>query len=1015
MKTFLTTALIAAFILNPMMPNPSAHGAYSPLTADSFQSAERRQKVQNALYASMFEDSVTSTQRYEKLAIIALLNRAYEANPSVVEGNDFASTMIRTFEDWAPSSQPDDPYDVFKSAQNLMKSTGAIAKFLPGLDFVFEVIAADNARYRRQFESAIPENAFDQTPSLQEVLRAQAALAANNSRNPGFRATLVNINLDLFGDVDPSSSPEKMLASNPVFAEKNEIGALMKEVLAGRADLSDLRGAAEKHAQEVSSAIQGLRNDVADLGKKTDSLVEAILANSKAEQARNQKLILEAQRLSNTQNAMILLAQFSAFMGDTKTAQRIEIVSTVAVSVYSSINNYIVSSSDLGNAANTMSSAALTGNLLAAGIQLFSLFNSAQSPDQALLNQMRALQEQMADISSLLINRFARIDQRLAFIHSDMILELNRAQGDLTHTKSLVKEAIAALQGQYRKLNLLERRLMLGVRDGFNRPFVEAQLNCLKNPSFQTSKAKHNQTKECLDTFHAFATQHSRDRVSTTPSVDPVGRTFQQLATDLEATPEDLDASWSQLKRLASHLYRYPLLPGAQNLANPSEWEEASRSYLSLLESAGDYRKHVGINGLLEVQAAGLELNALSEAITRASRTGTFQESYDGSLIHAVSEQYRNTLKDVSKMAQSILDHAKVGLKGYQASSDIEATDRPEFDGNIKKCESFSWSDKPLRKQLSPSAYDLIQEDRQGHTFDKFVISTHFSEEIAHATRMVAHLGLEGSTTYSACVNSIGWESVSLCKGERKGNSKFAYCGFPSVTFHIELGPHVVLSKTLTGDQVVFLKGEYSSRIVHGEYRETERYTSIKKLSKPVKRLLLGSSPPFDAEGKQPLAARHEGMIKQLKANSRAAATDAILSSQLFDELTVHAKMLKLLVTMGLPRSIDESDALRTLIAGSEQLIEGDELKAAHVKDLRSFTTIGSDGSVELKRLQAFDQVMGSIYDSGKASQTHPRVANILKWVEMAKDALVKELPKRTIAEVIRFVRSALDASRGFK
>jgi len=98
-----------------------------------------------------------------------------------------------------------------------------------------------------------------------------------------------------------------------------------------------------------------------------------------------------------------------------------------------------------------MTAAALTGNYVLAGIQLFSMFSNKPGPsaEQILMDAIAEIGKQIQDLGLQMHQRFNFIDFRLSQIHSDLLREFNKVHQGL----AMVYQQSVAIRQQLESLN----------------------------------------------------------------------------------------------------------------------------------------------------------------------------------------------------------------------------------------------------------------------------------------------------------------------------------------------------------------------------------------------------------------------------------------------------------------------------------------------------------------------------------------------------------------------------------
>lgn len=164
-----------------------------------------------------------------------------------------------------------------------------------------------------------------------------------------------------------------------------------------------------------------------------------------------------------------------------KLAQQIDVLSRSHHRVAESYVGYAGVVADLGKAPNLppgsakMASTVLTGQLLGATAELFSLYGNRQAPDQSLVGNLKGLGREIRDIPAEVALQQGHMDRMLGSIHADLGTELQKLELATADIQQKVGEIQSRLYSIEDRISSLERNLIAVMQESSLQVFLVDQ------------------------------------------------------------------------------------------------------------------------------------------------------------------------------------------------------------------------------------------------------------------------------------------------------------------------------------------------------------------------------------------------------------------------------------------------------------------------------------------------------------------------------------------------------------
>ncbi|MER7166070.1 hypothetical protein ABT336_08350 [Micromonospora sp. NPDC000207] len=214
------------------------------------------------------------------------------------------------------------------------------------------------------------------------------------------------------------------LAADPHMANWMNIGAILDNqqnqtlyLREAMAQLKKLLGDVNGEVADYNEALRFLaaRFPLSNDGPKPDAA---------AHQAAVQQAAAAQEWISGAASAVQILSTLVGF-ADKRAGEVVAGVGGAAVQIASAINQYLptIAAKGLAQALTSMSTLALTGNVLGAISALLPVFAGGATPEQQILEELAALRGQVVKFEQNMHSRFDRIETSLTTIYADMMTQ----------------------------------------------------------------------------------------------------------------------------------------------------------------------------------------------------------------------------------------------------------------------------------------------------------------------------------------------------------------------------------------------------------------------------------------------------------------------------------------------------------------------------------------------------------------------------------------------------------------
>ena len=598
---------------------------------------------------------------YEKFMIITSLTGAAKTHPTTRLGYQTLADQIKA---WLDQRKPEnqtfinrDQADKLRYGYDILSS---IVQLTPEVGGILSTTLNGYARLR----ISELENTID--PSRQALSDIEFA---------DRRTRTIQAVQGLVGDAADvaQNDPELAAVLNPLFVDlaKCDLNCSYSDIQAVHPELpwlpqADSNGSIQLNAQDLETQAQSTADDVRS-GTSTDitdlqTVSDFQLANGfpvtnptvppgntddpDARQARRQLVLDAAESSISAISQLIGLA-------DPRLAHQVQTAGSTTIQVGEAVSKFLQTTEKGADSfAQGLAGVALTGNIIGAAVQVFSLFgDGGPSPDQVILEQIQELSKQIDDLHRDMDARFDRVDASLnnilTVLHDNfaqIAFQLNATANDV----HAIQEGLLDLQAQ---VNRLQQYLFAWTTALSKEQFIQTMNGCLNFKARTGIDMTTDQFFVCENAFYSWAHDTALDQLWAGVSQDQLDFTDPAIFPTLSNFPLSVDLNY-----LAQFSHVNLLLPAlsAVRLANPNEWELGVRAYLQLTSEWPQYAVKINPSRLSDLIQIGQDIRQAAINADGIVPPGTLIPQVN--LFAAVANKYAGTLSSLQGAIQDVVN-----------------------------------------------------------------------------------------------------------------------------------------------------------------------------------------------------------------------------------------------------------------------------------------------------------------------------------------------------------------------
>jgi cell division septum initiation protein DivIVA len=729
---------------------------------------------------------------------------------------------------------------------------------------------------------------------------------------------------------------------------------------------------------EINVAI-GTAEDKAKSGATTSEL-EAAIAKAEAKQKELDKVLKgAASGVKSTFGALAAIADLAdaEFGGDLREFAEISVGMLNAVSAASDAGIQVAKA--VAGIASASASQLLLGGgigfafvMVALMIQVSGLFGKSRSKpiNQVILEEIRKLAEQVAELRDEMRARFDQLDRRLDRMYVGILTRLAEIDFNIGQVNGDVQELQASLYQLHTELTRLTADLQALLDAAHRRDLIEA-INGFLNFAERTGQPLDaDGFREAENIFYSWGNDHAKDALQ----AGPEQRAFTDDDLLTELTSLGVTTNVNYLRMVPAEKFGLPVL-AANRLPNPLDWIVAGEAYAQLSEESPQLAGQISAARVQDLIDIG---EVLGEGLSRIA---------DPALFGALAEHYRTMLEGLSQQITAFEavftvdpDH---GLQDIDPWGGAEQEPRSHFFttsfDELKRCGGGRFDDATSVLSASPVA------DLDLAALFPFLIADNLSRSELPGVA-------DGLSRLSACV-AASWRQVG-----------FEDPGFGGLVF-------ITYALTITvnfnfGDDVVYRYRADTNEKFRASVRKADVDTFDPATSPGGKNpypLLVGEKKLWDKLSTFDRSQRfvddrvRPAVVATVQAKLRLVQREfyravATRLGQAGDPIGQHGARLtgstqlwQAMVLSGLPLSIQANEILRSLVFGGNALLGGTDrdvedlllddfqdlytLFAGRDKDPPPANILGDIRELALDRLGRLVDLLDGIVENGNPAE----------------------------------------------
>jgi Bacterial Ig domain len=362
---------------------------------------------------------------------------------------------------------------------------------------------------------------------------------------------------------------------------------------------------------------------------------------------RQQQRQLALDAASASINTISQLIGFS----NPKVAHQIQAVGGSTVRIGEAVNNYLGQASTLTAVAKGFAAAEMTANVIGAALDIFSLFGGGEgAPDQSVLQEIQALSQQLADLQTLMLNRFDRVDASL----SNILNVLNQNFGQINFQLGVLQGDVDAIRTSlldlHAQLDRLQQYLLAWTTSLSRQQLILAMNSCLNYRARTGTDMTFDQYLICENAFYTWAHNTASDELWAGLLVPDCSDAA--IFSTLQNNP---------LPVLSNYVSAFPScnlgLPpfSTVRLANPDEWILGARAYHQLAAEWPQYAVQINSSRVADLIQIGLDLLQASQ--NASAITGSVPLTGNRAVPAAIAAKYNDARNGLNTALQAVVDN----------------------------------------------------------------------------------------------------------------------------------------------------------------------------------------------------------------------------------------------------------------------------------------------------------------------------------------------------------------------
>ena len=644
--------------------------------------------------------------------------------------------------------------------------------------------------------------------------------------------------------------------------------------------------------------------------------------------------------MQGAQNAVFLLSTFAAF-ADKKLANEISVFGSASIQIVDSIKKFTDGTVKLGNLASAVTSAALAGNIAGAVLSIVSLFQDEQKPEEVILEQIGILREQVDTLYQDMHERFDRIEVGMNQIYNTMQARFGQIDiqlGRITGSLEDVQKDLAFIESKLASLgrNMQETvaatkmsEIVLAINGG-----LDYKKTTGENMPYLTEEGASPEGTWVYyaNRFYSWAHFDAKDELWQ----DVSERSYEDKAL-LDELSRPLENNVSYLAGLLKDRkdqkdWTVGPFATTDKLPNPVIWNLSFRAFIELRREWPEHAKRYYPARLKEIKADGTRLREALRGITVKADTSEGpvpnHELFDALIVNNREFSLEKTTEPPA-----------LGLLGEQIRAVEKDLLKPIQQGKSQKLDIDFWAGPTqsikYMPELSPNPPDTQPPSTIGTLVSSIPDPYLLAEYMSNDPTKLLTLGYRS-----------GWTDIVGVNTPREG--VYAH-GIPRIDLTVNYAGAPVLRRYVTGSTRVEMgmliqqvpdwswhQDPTNGVLVH-HWTEGQNLRSQFDNGASKELSLSDEEKSYYTQQRGEVANQVGSDLRKLQMESCSAIIPALQLTGGSDDLrnAVQSfdgakKLLNDVVRLGMPDALEGNDFLRSLLYGSQSLVDAAQIKEGY-------------------------------------------------------------------------------------
>lgn len=580
----------------PLLLTPAATRS-TWMTADYLTKNQGRAFVENAMAEELIFRLHRINPKMPRLAAIRAeqtFRRGLNESPQFARAKttqDRISAGLNVLEALAP--------DISFQLSAVFASAGVSVPTAWAPALVREVIQATSESYlddlKYEDQVTLSDNLSDRAGEIHALfsVRMDHYVAACSQRGSNYCDNRNAAMLTSSG-VDFGRPTDVIIEDNPVLAGLSGIRALISDSGAMRAELGELTRLSRIEFAKIMDGVKEIQGAMLRIDQQQADILAWIAKEDARRQAEKDAADLALKydvRIQGARASVFLLSTLITGI-DEEFGKSFQALGNTAIDLADSFIKFTETMARLGNIGDilgqTLATAALTGNVVGAVMNLISILDGRPTAEDLILQGIDDIKQQLVKLSEQMDSRFDRIDRGLASIYDRLNLGLEAIDTKLGEIKGSVDDILLNMSIGQADLQRLGRDMLTAISNAEGRDLWRAIDDVM------TYRARSGGGQIPRDRFlthesffYTWATQFASDEIATGPDGRP---TDDGLVAGELSGPLDRN-----VKYLGEYLLdKWPHLPstGLERVVNPTQWALAAKAYAA---AATEWPQHAAL------------------------------------------------------------------------------------------------------------------------------------------------------------------------------------------------------------------------------------------------------------------------------------------------------------------------------------------------------------------------------------------------------------------------------------